>query len=106
MAQFACVQLNTFQEIADAAKGSNDNVIRLVATRNAFQGAKAFMELALGRTVNINATLRSQKDVPDFDKLSPDKRAQLEAIVAEMEGRIVEAEVVNPDGPSHPETGQ
>lgn len=72
-------------DIIKDAQAKENLVIDFMATRTAIQEQRKFIELALGRTVNINQNIKSQRDLPRLDKLSPEKRAQLDALLTELE---------------------
>lgn len=84
MAAASCADLNHLHDIVNEAKAEKNLVIDFMATRTAIQEQRKFIELALGRTVNINTTIKSQRDLPRLDKLSTEKRAQLETLLTEL----------------------
>lgn len=85
MAAASCEDLNHLHDIIKDAQAKENLVIDFMATRTAIQEQRKFIELALGRTVNINQNIKSQRDLPRLDKLSPEKRAQLDALLTELE---------------------
>jgi hypothetical protein len=89
MAAASCEDLNHLHDLIRAAREEKNLVIDFMATRTAIQEQRKFIELALGRTVNINTTIKSQRDIPRLDKLSPEKRTQLEQLFAEMTSETV-----------------
>lgn len=89
MAAASCEDLNHLHDIIRDAKVKDNLVIDFMATRTAIQEQRKFIELALGRTVNINQNIKSQRDLPKLANLSTEKRAQLEALIAEMSNETV-----------------
>lgn len=84
MAAASCEDLNHLHDIIKDAQAKENLVIDFMATRTAIQEQRKFIELALGRTVNINQNIKSQRDLPRINNLSTEKRAQLEALMAEL----------------------
>lgn len=84
MAAASCEDLNHLHDIIKEAQTKENLVIDFMATRTAIQEQRKFIELALGRTVNINQNIKSQRDLPRIGNLSTEKRAQLEALMAEL----------------------
>jgi hypothetical protein len=84
MAAASCADLNHLHDIIKEAQTKENLVIDFMATRTAIQEQRKFIELALGRTVNINQNIKSQRDLPRISNLSTEKRAQLEALMAEL----------------------
>ncbi len=71
-------------------------MIDFMATRTAIQEQRKFIELALGRTVNINQNIKSQRDLPRIDKLSPEKRVQLETLLTELASdTVIDVDISN-----------
>ena len=103
MAAASCEDLNHLHDIIKTAKHDANLLIDFMATKTAIQEQRKFIELALGRTVNINTTIKSQRDIPRLDKLSTEKRAQLEQLFTEMTSDEV-MDVEYTDVPSHPQT--
>lgn len=100
MVATACYGINSLTETGKAAKEAGNLIIRLMAERTVAQEARKWSELAMGRTLNINTTIKSQRDLPRLDKLPPDKRLQLEKLITELEnGEVMDAEYtdVNPN---------
>lgn len=84
MAAASCADLNHLHDLIKEAKTEKNLVIDFMATRTAIQEQRKFIELALGRTVNINTNIKSQRDIPRLDRLSTEKRAQLETLLTEL----------------------
>lgn len=100
MVATACAGLNALGDTAQAAKDADNLAIRLMAERTIVVEGRKWAELALGRTLNINTTLKSQRDIPRLDRLSTEKRAQLETLLQEMSTTdTIDAEFS--DGPPH-----
>lgn len=96
MAAASCEDLNHLHDIIKTAKDSDNLVIDFMATRTAIQEQRKFIELALGRTVNINQTVKSQRDLPRIDKLPAEKRAQLEALLNDLTNdQVLDVECTN-----------
>lgn len=91
-----CGAINRFNRIADRAEGEDNKVLELLATKAAATYQHKLIELVVGRTVNVNASIKSQRDLPKLEKLTPEKRAQLHALVNEMTD-TVDAEIVPDD---------
>lgn len=92
-----CSAINRFNRIADRAEGEDNHVLELLATKAAALYQHKLIELVVGRTVNLNASIKSQRDLPKLEKLTPEKRAQLESLVTEMTGEVVDAEYSDAD---------
>ena len=84
--------INRFWAIADRAQDNDNDVLNMLATDKVAKYQHKLIELVLGRTVNLHASVKSQRDLPKLDKLPPQKRAQLEALIEEVSGEIVEAD--------------
>lgn len=84
MVATACHGINALTATAHAAMEANNLVVRLMAERTVAQEARKWTELAVGRTVNLNQSVKSQRDLPRISNLSTEKRAQLEALMAEL----------------------
>jgi len=96
MAAASCEDLNHLHDLIREAKQEKNLVIDFMATRTAIQEQRKFIELALGRTVNINTTIKSQRDIPRLDKLSTEKRAQLEQLFTEMTtDQVIDVEAID-----------
>lgn len=89
-----CSAINRFNRIADRAESEDNKVLELLATKASALYQHKLIELVVGRTVNVNASIKSQRDLPKLEKLTPEKRAQLEQLVNEMTD-VVDAEVLN-----------
>ena len=79
-----CSAINRFNRIADRAEDDDNKVLELLATKASALYQHKLIELVVGRTVNVNASIKSQRDLPKLEKLTPEKRAQLEQLVNEM----------------------
>lgn len=88
------VAINRFNKIADSAEAEDNKVLELLATKAAALYQHKLIELVVGRTVNLNASIKSQRDLPKLDKLPPEKRAQLRQLVDEMSD-TVEGEIID-----------
>lgn len=100
MVATACHGINALTDTAQAAIDANNLVVRLMAERTIAQEARKWTELAVGRTLNLNQTVKSQRDLPRLDNLSTEKRAQLQALIAEMTtDQTIDVEFT--DGPAH-----
>lgn len=96
MAAASCEDLNHLHDIIKTAQTKDNLVIDFMATRTAIQEQRKFIELALGRTVNINQNIKSQRDLPRLDKLSAEKRAQLETLLSELSSdEVLDVEFTN-----------
>lgn len=84
MVATACHGINALTETARAAIEAGNLVVRLMAERTVAQEGRKWTELALGRTLNINTNIKSQRDLLRLDKLSTEKRAQLQTLLTEL----------------------
>ena len=100
MVATACHGINALTATAQAAIEANNLVIRLMAERTVAQEARKWTELAVGRTVNLNQSVKSQRDLPRIGNLSTEKRAQLQSLLTEMTNTdVVDVESVDVDLP-------
>ena len=106
MVATACDAINRLSATAEEAIKERNLVVRLMAERTIAQEGRKWTELAAGRTVNVHGTIKSQRDLPKLDNLSPEKLAQLEALLGELAdpGDVVDAEIIS--GATEPTTGQ
>lgn len=91
-----CAAINRFNRIADRAEDEDNKVLELLATKASALYQHKLIELVVGRTVNLNASIKSQRDLPKLDKLTPEKRQQLANLVDEMSD-VVDGEIVPND---------
>jgi hypothetical protein len=94
LVQAQCSAIERFKKIADGAEKDQNAVMELLATKAGALYQHKLLELIVGRTVNVNATIKSQRDLPKLDKLSPEKRAQLAQLVDEMSD-VVEGQILD-----------
>lgn len=110
MVATACHGLNALTATAQAAILEHNLVVRLMAERTIAQESRKWTELAVGRTLNVHQSVKSQRDIPRLDRLSTEKRAQLETLLTELaSGKVVDADFTDieiSDGLAHEETGQ
>jgi hypothetical protein len=91
-----CAAINRFNRIADRAEDEDNKILELLATKASATYQHKLIELVVGRTVNLNASIKSQRDLPKLEKLTPEKRAQLENLVNEMTD-VVDGEIIEHD---------
>lgn len=100
-----CADVNCLHEIAAEAKADGNAALRFLATRAAMHEGHKLVELAHGRTLNINTTIKSQRDVPAWERLSPEDRARIDEVLNKLqpESNITDVDPIR-DEPSHPTT--
>lgn len=97
MVATACHGINALTQTGAEAKAAGNLLIRFMAEKTIAQEARKWTELAAGRTVNVNQSVKSQRDVPRLDRLSPEKRAQLESLMRDLSSdAIIDVEFTEP----------
>lgn len=84
MVATACAGINALTATGQEAKDAGNLLIRFMAEKTVAQEARKWAELAAGRTIHVNANIKSQRDLPRIDKLPPEKRLQLETLLTEL----------------------
>lgn len=84
MVTAACESLTRLQNVCDDAHTKENLVLELIAAKSLSQETRKWVELAKGRTINLNASVKSQRDLPRVDRLSPEQRLQLEGLLKTM----------------------
>jgi hypothetical protein len=97
----ACADINRLHRGADKAHKEDNLLLEIIATKTALQFEYKFVELVAGRTLNVSATIRSQRDLPRWDRLSDDDRARLDEILNRLTtpSEVMDAEVVETSPP-------
>lgn len=98
----ACADINRLHRDADKADKADNLLLEVIATKTALQYEYKFVELVAGRTLNVSATIRSQRDLPRWDRLSDEDRARLDDILNRMATSIevMDVEVVETTPPA------
>ena len=92
----ACADINRLHHDADKADRTDNLLLEVIATKTALQYEYKFVELVAGRTLNVSATIRSQRDLPRWDRLTDEDRVRLDDILNRMAAPMeaVDAEVI------------
>ena len=92
-----CADINRFHAIADDAHTAENSGLEFLATRAAAQEQRKLVELAIGKTVHVNTTLKSQRDLPRWERLSPEDQQRLNEVMSKLvpETETVDAEIVD-----------
>ncbi|MGL5936211.1 MAG: hypothetical protein ACRCZI_11395 [Cetobacterium sp.] len=88
----AFADLNRLHRAAEDAYVNGKDMMELIATKNALQAELFLLKLRHGTTVNVNAKITSQNDLPPYANLPPDVREQVSQLL-----NIVDAEAVEDD---------
>jgi len=68
--------------MAEEAKGRRDFPLEHLNTVAATRLQLKLLEFTVGKTLHVSATVKNQTDLPRWDALPPETRAQLDAILS------------------------
>jgi len=74
--------VNRLFHMAEEAKGRQDFPLEHLNTVAATRLQLKLLEFTVGKTLHVNATVKNQTDLPRWDALPPETRAQLDAILS------------------------